>query len=288
MNSHNAIKMYKELLPKCHQHHITFLISNNDFVNRNFDDIKINNKSTYSVLGGSTKYELTYNNKQFKFKFSKSNNAVSIVNKDNKEICLMIMFDKERKEANIQNVSMHPACSVPKTISGKEIMMVAMKFLKKYRKEFNVDIITLTDNSMKNIDGCDRLPLSNYYMILHGETWYGSFGFVPYENIKNVVDKNKLKVYLREQKMVKKATVENYYDFFKKWHKKLCDQDIHQKTDCEYVDFLNKNKKMFIGDFIRLLFNKYNKKCKVNKLIEKLHKEMKLTNYKGTTFCFVF
>ncbi len=87
---------------------------------------------------------------------------------------------------------MHPNCSIPKTESAKEIILVSIGFLKKYKNDFGINKITLTDNSMKYIDNCkDRITLSQYYFLTHGHTWYGSFGFRPFDNIANKPDEKK-------------------------------------------------------------------------------------------------
>jgi hypothetical protein len=211
--------------------------------------------------GGSTK-KLVYKDKEFKFKFDKSDSSITIYREKLNGACILIFINSEERFAYIHDLSYYPECSKPNTKSGTEILLVSLKFLKKYKEKYGIDRVVLTDNSLKYIKGCkDPVILTRNYFLLNNDTWYGKFGFKPYDITLNKPNKQNRKEYKNNRNRIKETKVKDYLYFIRK-----------------YLSVSDKDKELNISVFLNKLMKQHDN-CKVNIFIEKLFIEMKLFDF---------
>ncbi|AYV77632.1 MAG: hypothetical protein Dasosvirus15_5 [Dasosvirus sp.] len=103
-------------------------------------------------------------------------------------MCVVIFIDQDEKFAYIENISYFDKCvrsGMPRTRGGSLLLRLALDFIREYLKpKFDLQYIQLKDNSFvycKQVR--DKIEFCNMYMLSHGDTWYGKYGFVTF--IKN-------------------------------------------------------------------------------------------------------
>jgi hypothetical protein len=256
---HNIRQTLFDILPSEHYKNINYILMNT---------CKSICLSIPDQHGGS-KQKLMYNEKEFRFRFDKSNLSIAIYTKNKEETCILIFIDIKHRYAYIHDLSYYPGCSKPKTESGKEILMVSLKFLKKNKDKYEIDRVVLTDNSVKYIKGCkDPIKLALNYFLLTGNTWYGSVGFRPYDLIRNKPENYMIKRYEEVQEKLKHVKANNYNKFLDKF------------------SFIKLNRDVLISEYLRQTMKSYGDKyiCEINKMIEKLYYKMDLTSFHQTIF----
>ncbi len=184
----------------------------------NFKNIKFNINNNYQFGGG--KLSFIYNNIKFIFRIVDTTDKIIIklFDKDNNFYCVSIIIEKSHNIASIKYITAKPDCITPKEYNtGTFLLEATILFLRKYQKEFNINIITLLDEANINC-GKDKIILSQLKILTSGHTCYSKprhnifcnnlcknknciyrdFGFIPYfadpkENndiIKNKIKKN--------------------------------------------------------------------------------------------------
>ena len=74
------------------------------------------------------------------------------------------------------------------------------------KDRFNIDKIILTDNSIKKC-GNKNIILSTMLILLTGNTWYGKYGFRPYDNIKDKLNRRMNIKYEHNQNIMETITI---------------------------------------------------------------------------------
>ncbi len=111
-------------------------------------------------------------------------------NQDMEELRYCLLIEIYNNLANITNIMSSNNCKYEKpkniNIGGSELLDIAIAFIKSKKKEYNIKKICLKDNSSKYYyyNGKQKAqPMSYLYTLLFGDTWYGSRGFRPYNNV---------------------------------------------------------------------------------------------------------
>ncbi len=117
--------------------------------------------------------------------------------------CVILELSIKAKTAHLTELIKQDGCLMQKKNQyddkPKETGVLLMEIIIKVCKEFNINEITLTDNSYilcKN-NANARINLIYSKMMLDGESWYGKFGFEPVDEF----DKN---IYMENQENYKK------------------------------------------------------------------------------------
>jgi hypothetical protein len=271
MNNNIRHTLYN-ILPICHHDKIFDIIM--------YTPINVyNNYTNYSVyddknthMKGCAKKIFTYNNKDFRFRFYKSDKSLTIYTENKQDRCILILLNQEKHFAFIHSLGYFPSCSKPKTLCGKEILMVSIKYLKKNKEKYGINRIVLTDNAIKRIPECkEPIKLSINYFLLNGDTWYGSFGFRPYDITLDKPNKDMIKDYDKTKDKIRKTKAKKYKKFFDKY-------DFIKMKESEY----DLNISYFLKKITSMYDDKY--KCEINRLIEKLYRKMKFPNFHTTSF----
>lgn len=192
------------------------------------------------------KYKILADNVDLIFYYDEDNNIhISDIFDDNYS-CAIIQIDKDSCIAYLLNLSADTnECFYHKFFilknPGNFYITMIIKFLKKYKKELNINKIELSDTAM--ID-CfqDRINLSKFLLLTRGYTFYGKHNFIPKDKeLKRLEDEN---IKILSKLKVKDVKFEKFV------------------VNCLYGDIflynVKKNKNMSYFDFMSQYFSKDN------------------------------
>jgi hypothetical protein len=218
-------------------------------------------------IGGSNKIIFKNNKYTFTIYQVKDDDRISfsIYNNNDEDLgdaCIVLFIPRKLNYIYLQSISYHDNCAVPgmpKTRGGSLLLDTTLKFINKIKGKYNLTHIQLRDNSFFtcHLDN-NKTPISNLYMLTRGDTWYGKYGFIPFNPDKNSIDIDVLVDYKTNQKLVKlikvkhiklKQYMKNASYKIKGYSEKLIDTIITKYKD----ESLQK----FFKDFIE----KYDTRC---------------------------
>jgi len=199
-------------------------------------------------------------------------------NIDNKDTCIFIIIDKETDFAYIEGISSnkYTKCfDTPELNNGKSIMEITIKMLKKYKDKLKINQIQLKDNSFIVCDNT-KICLANLSFLQYNETFYGKFGFRPFEDSIN-------KKYLKNIVILSTSLVGNI-NLLKILddYENIIDNKLKDKIMHNYTKYKDTNIVQWFSKFSRKYFNV---DCELmDYLVDTIYKELKLTSMKGEPF----
>jgi hypothetical protein len=266
-----------------------------NFKNTNFS---INNN--YQFGGG--KLSFIHNNIKLIFKIVDTTDKIIIKlhDKDNNFYCISIIIEKSQNIASIKYITAKPDCIIPKEYNtGTFLLEATILFLRKYHKQFNINIITLLDEANINC-GKDKIILSQLKILTSGHTWYSkprhdifcnkscknknciyiNFGFIPYfadpkENNDIIRNKIKKNILIISEKINKYPNILN-----------IINKHIKETKLNEFIikNMFNEYKNEPVWYFFKKLLLNYDKYCVLFNLIyQEIFLELNLfyfNNYK--------
>lgn len=197
-------------------------------------------------------------------------------NKANPADCAIINIDRETKIAYISNINYYDNCmkevkpGYVKRKSGSILLKYVLNLLKVNKNAFNVKRIALKDNSIKICKNCsDNIRLSDMYFLLYGNTWYGRYGFLPYDIVNDKPDEYYIGKYMTNRKIIKNTLV----------------NDTKFTNNQEIMKFINKYGKLKLSTVLFSLLKKYDKYCCLFiKIQNELYNELGLQSFFGFSF----
>ncbi len=239
-----------------------------------------------------------------------------LTHKDNNPLeCGIINIDRERKLAYLNNISYYEDCLEPirpdyiKNKSGSLILRFILDFLKRNKTLLNINRIalkdtsgfvkdkslrssertplrvSLPDNSIKSCPKCkDNIELGKMYFLLYGNTWYGKYGFRPYDIRNDIPDKRYIKSYIRNQKIVIRAKVKDVklVEYILRGIKK------HKLKGIDVKYLIGKIKKWDekkLSDVLKTIMRDYDKYCCLFTYIQdKIFDELRLQSFHNFSF----
>lgn len=192
---------------------------------------------------------IVFKYKNINFIFFKHSDEYNIIfsifredNDDNKSCCV-IMINREEHSAYISGISYDKKCFTNAQINafksdatGKLLLRASLAFIDKMKDHYKLKYIYLKDNSSKPCKiAHDNIPLGTFLMFVSGNTWYGKYGFIPFNYEKQITDTYKLKKYKNNQEIIKTTKIKdtNIKKYIGKAIKKL---NISSKGLDDYVD----------------------------------------------------
>jgi hypothetical protein len=243
--------------------------------------------------GGGKDLTIEYNNEKFIFiKLDDSQTTIVsyILGALNTEAeCVIISIDKELRTASIDNLSTNNLqCTKQKiTYIGTFLVELTIKLIKKYKDKFNIQKIILSDHSSLYCNQIRKIiSLADLYTLKHGITFYGKFGFTPYDsdNSYNVDSNKKLnKKFNKNKEIIKNLKVKDskllyYLEKFQNKGK----YDINK-----IINYVKDNQDELLSKVITVLSSKenFNMMCEVlNYIIPKLFNANGLTSFHNKSF----
>jgi len=252
------------------------------------------NEQIFEQYGGAKKIKYKFEGYTFVIYESESTNKISyhINNKsieDTMEICVHIIVLKKEKYAYIQNVTSFDKCTLegmPKSKGGSMLLRLCIQFLKELKDKYDLTYIQLKDNSFIFCNQNNtRIDFDSFYMLTHGDTWYGKYGFIPYDPEKEIVDIEKYSDYKLNQKLVNiiKVGCINMKPLIKRAVDKL---KLHDPFNDKFIDkMMEKYKDRSVMIFMDDLAKTHDLTCGIiNNIYIDVMKEIGMTNLHGSTY----
>lgn len=272
---------------------------------RNSDILRLNKFSLRHIfpiipfnggtINGKTKFTISYDNVKYNFYESTINENNYILyndyDKDNPIDCVIIIMSKiddiAYYQAEIHSIGNDKSClhdRITNISVGSILLKITLKMLKKYHKKLNIKHITLTDNSLKFCNSInDGIQLSLMLTLLTGHTWYGKYGFRPFNNKLNDYDDLLLKNYDKNTEImntitIEKANILKYIELTK---------EVHIIEAVKKLLELNSN--MLLKDFLTNFLKEYDKTCKYfYKFYRILYQDIGLFDFHKKTFGLIY
>lgn len=270
------------------------IIKNNLIKNNKLFKYKsiINRLNNYIQNGGNKKiYKIEYKEEEYTFELLDDIDPTSKIyvlqSKNSDTDCVMLSIDTENKLASINNITTFPDLKCSDTLItniGSHLMVIVIKLIKKYKDEFGVNKILLTDHSFlycENIKA--NIILSDLYILKTGNTFYGKFGFLPYDENKNY-KKLYISQYNKNKEILHNLLVKDSYllYYLNKYQSKYTNIDIS-----DLINLTNDHINDKLTDYITRISSRviFAEICMVlNYIIPKLIIKNKLTSFHNKIF----
>ena len=195
----------------------------------------------------------------------------------------------DNRIAYIREISYYSNCAEPvldNPDGGSRILKFCIQFLKENKNRFNINKIQLKDNSalfcvMSNGEK-KRMQLPLLSTLTYGHTWYGRYGFRPYDPDNDCLDKKNYIIYKKNQKIVNRTLTKNT-KIFEYQKDGMIQKGIGIEDSKHFVDRLEKK----YGNLTIMQFfqNKKFKKCAfLIHFYEKLAMDLGIKNFYGNSF----
>lgn len=246
-------------------------------------------------FGGGEPITIKYNYDKYTFNIHQidetDRTSFSIYNNDNDDIGdarMLIFIPKKENYVYIETISYYQNCStpsMPKTKGGTLLLKTTLKFIDDIKLKYNLKYIQLRDTSTfvcrKN---AIKTPISNLYMLTRGDTWYGKYGFIPFDPNNKQIDIDNLVNYKTNQKLVKLVKVKytNLKSFMTKASYKKHLKQYNEKIINEIFEAYNDRS---IKDFFKDFISNYDSTCDMfNEIYKDLMDEVGIVDLYGKTF----
>jgi len=205
-----------------------------------------------------SKLVISYNSEKYIFEKSEIDDDNYVLYATDDLECVSIIINKSDKIAEIHGIGNYKTC-VNTTLSnqsvGSLLLKITLKMLEKYKEQFNIKHIILADNSLKKCNNVD-IELSTMKILLSGHTWYGKYGFRPYDGHTYKMNSTKNKKYEKNIKIINTITISeaNILNYIVLTKKKSIIKDVERLLENQ-PDYLLK-------DFIKSFIHDYYNTCK--------------------------
>ncbi len=253
-----------------------------------------------NIVGGKTT-KLEYKGFVFYCKQKKDNSYDISIRRNDNEIernidhCLHIIIDKHIKDYNkdklayIENISYYNDCiktGLKHPGGGSVLLKLALKFLKKNKDKFDINRIYLVDNSNFYCKGLSKninLPILS--TLIYGHTWYGKYGFRPYDSANNKPNEILLKKYNNNKKIIKTEIIKYTtlpIHLLKMIETNETDKEKIKKT---FKTFYNEYSKLHVYEYFEIFINTFDSNCKLlSTFYEEFADDIGLYDFHGKSF----
>lgn len=209
---------------------------------------------------------------------------------NNHTACLVLFINLNENFVYIENISYYPnrifSGMLQTTKDGSLLFKTALSFIRtNLMRKYKLKYIRLRDTGFIYCKQTKTMiEFDNFYMLTHGHTWYGRYGFVPFDPVNNNPDVYYSDDYNANQKLVNikvKDTHLREYVTTAIYKLGLYDKFPHAKINELFRRYANKSIKNFMSDFVR----KYDRTYEIFELIYKeLMRNLKMVNLHGKAY----
>jgi len=288
------INWFKKCVPKMFHMEITWMMFEiyGQAVNYIDDDVIIN--SIQRGAGIEKTHTLEFNGYTFKVSVEKNDEDILINILThiglNPASCANIIIDRKSGIAVLGNISYHEGCGKPvqrglsENPTGSIILKFILKFLKKNKKGLNINRIVLTDHSYKICPKCNDIKLSNLNTLLYGDTWYGKYGFRPYDKDHDIPDKAENKAYNKNKQIIQKTLVKDV-DLIGHIKRGIQKYKLYHIDSDILIEKIKEWRNHKLSDVLIVMMQEYDKYCCLFEYIqEKIIKELNLVSFHKSSF----
>ena len=133
----------------------TIFCRNSEIVRNNIKNKESRNQLQllFQQFGGANnKLTITYNKHKYIYEETMDKDHYILFSKDN-DNCVIVIISKKEKTAEIHGIGNYQSCLIDTNINvGSILLQMTIKMIKKYKDKFNIEMIILTDNSLKKLD----------------------------------------------------------------------------------------------------------------------------------------
>ena len=246
--------------------------------------------------GGAKSIKYEFDNKTFIWDIEKDENVVNYivytVDNDKKKqpltcVMLSIDLDEKNKYVYMTAISNYENCALegmPKTGAGSLILRMSLAFIKQYlNPKYDLKHVQLKDNShfLCHINK-QMINFDSLYMLAYGNTWYGKYGFIPFDPDNKILDEKNYEIYKKNQQIVNTTLVKttNLKNILLNANKKLNFTTI-KKTEKIIEKFKNET----IRKFMYIMMKKYDKTCHIlSEIYEKIMVNIGMFSLHGRSY----
>lgn len=251
-----------------------------------------NNKDLAGGACARKKYVINYNKMKFNF-YCFDDECVSeyVLTSKTNDKCAVVFVGHKSKIAYIQNINNVMGCIKDGLVyshGGTTLLKAVFSLMIALQKDIGITRIQLKDNSQKfcyNSNGkvYNPIRLPEMSFLLNGDTWYGKYGFRPYDDITNELDENLNNEYLKNKKIISKARVKDVaiYKYIIDASKKL---DI--KVNLPNIKkFIEKKADQSLSSFLKDFLKNYDHMCGLfSGIYLQIYKELKMYSFYNLSF----
>lgn len=183
---------------------------------------------------------------------------------DDSQSCMHMMIDDSEnnyRAAYLQNISRHSDCALQSEyqVTGNSLLRLSLSLAKKY----DVKRIQLKDNSTYLCKPRNKkLLFPLMHTLLWGNTWYGKYGFRPYDPDRDEEDVELAKIYDENKNIVRMTKVAdtnlfNYLSEIFTDDKTKTEAEIKNIVDRYYAKYSNHT----ISEFFRTYLSEFDRAC---------------------------
>lgn len=270
-------------------------------IDNNYEFYKEYAKNNDIQTGGVKKKpkieNIDYNGYTFKIFIDKQsdNTTYSIFNGNDDESinkCMLLAIPKKKNYIHIDLIEYHTKCSIPdmpKSRGGTLLLQFALNYCRILKDEYpNLIYIHLRDTSRVDCTVGDKYylgktQLCNLYMFTKGDTWYGKYGFIPFDIINEKTDLKMLENYRYNQLIIKSTKINDTN--IKKYLYNAVDK-LKMGEDLT-KSMIDKILEKFKGESVKTFFKVFisNRTCHIfNEIQNNIMNELKMTNFYGKNF----
>ena len=268
------------------------------FENYNFYKKFYENSNRRLQKGGSKYKDYNYNDCTVRVYTRKEDDrhVYAIHNNDddeNTQECMLIFIAKDNNKmpfAYIENISAYDncyKCASMKTKTGTFLLTFMLNLIKnKLKDKYKLKYIQLRDNSIYHCKLSDAtIKFSAFYMLTRGDTWYGKYGFVPFDDEKLKADKEYAAIYMKNKQIVNDIKVQQV-NMLKLIYTAIIKLKMTDKYTKKYIsEIIEPNKNKSIKDFLYLFTKKLDKTCAIfSSFYEELMNDLHMQKMHGWTY----
>jgi len=205
------------------------------------------------------------------------------------QTCLHIMCNSKLGLAYLQNISYYKDCvkvGLQYPGGGSVLLKMFLDFMRTNKDRYKIKRIQLKDNSMYPCKN-SKIKFAIMHTLMFGNTWYGKYGFRPYDPYENKPDEYGREKYNLNKLITKTTMVKNtkLFDLLKDALKKAKPDYTDNKIKT-FVDTFRQNYGSYsVNRFAQEFLAKYDMTCDVFYLFyERFADNIGLTNFFDRSF----
>ena len=247
--------------------------------------------------GGTKKIEYKFDNRTFILYEDKSDNGeydISMHRNDDindASYCLHITPDPIENIAVLQSISYYKDCvksGLEHPGGGSILLKLCIKYLKENKNKYKIKRLILYDNSFyKCYKNKETIWLSLMHTLLFGHTWYGKYGFRPYNSNTKSLDIELNNNYENNFKIVTTTKMKDidFSNYYYKINKDILPEKEAIEKKEEKKKYYKKYENLTIDKFFRKMLINFQDGCAFFSLFYRsFYTDMKLYNFKSMTF----
>ena len=279
-------------------------IPNKDNIYNKLVDIDYKFYKTYAnlhnIISGGVKkliekIKIKYRQYEFLMHKHEDNDRISfsIFNNGKEEkddACMILSIPKKQNYIHVDFIGYYAHCTVPempKMRGGSLLLQFLLNYCKILKDKYpNLIYVQLRDTSSLPCNNDSRkTQMCNLYMLTRGDTWYGKYGFLPFDEPNKKLDIKTFKDYKLNQKLVNKTNISKT-----NIRKYLIDASITLKLSHKYTNqlidkLLEDYKGKSVKDFFKFFMSTHDQNCTIfNEIQDKIMKELGMKNLFGKTY----